>query len=102
MHVDGHRGGELSNELIVELHASAAFNEIFLHEVIGDFDLERWRDSLQAVVERSDVLRTSFSIVDGRLTSAHSEVDVSVERFDATDWNEERLEAKLLEHAARR
>ncbi|WP_035178644.1 type I polyketide synthase [Alkalihalobacterium bogoriense] len=66
--------------------------------VTGNLDLEKVEQCFQAIIQRHDVFRTSFTVKDGEIVqSIASHVDFSIDYKDGTTMSVERLITQFME-----
>ncbi len=76
--------------------SSPAYNIMFAAHVRTDLDLPAFRASLQAVVDRHAMLRTSYQTQNGLpVMQIHRRRVAEVDVVDASNWTWEELEARL-------
>ncbi len=77
-----------------------SYNEVALCEISGRFDCDAWRAGLQSLLDRHDVLRTSFAMRDGDVEqTVHERAAAELTVLDATTWSDDRVGATLRELA---
>ena len=77
---------------------SSAYNIGALTRLTGPLDLAALEDSFKEITKRHEVLRTTFTIVDGQPVQVIStEYDLPVNVVDLQDWSEDEREKEALE-----
>ena len=87
-------------------HESSAYNSPLIFRLQGPLDVPALRQSVDAVVERHEVLRTSFPVVDGRaIQSVHPAMPVSLQIVDLSDHSDSErameTERRLVQEVSR-
>lgn len=79
---------------------SAAYNIPFDYRFRGSIDTQALEFALQTMVQRHDILRTSFQLVDNQLYQCiAADVELQHEVIDATQWTEQNIEQHCLRWA---
>lgn len=82
--------------------SSAAYNIPFAIHIDGELDVAVLSRAFTALVDRHEVLRTSYGIVEGEPRQlVRSQASLTLEPIDIADWSEERLEDAIREEAER-
>jgi hypothetical protein len=81
---------------------SMVYNVNFAARIRSILDVRALRRAFQALVDRHPALRTTFSVRGGKpVQRVHQNLRVHFEEIDASDWNSDLLQARLLEEAYR-
>ena len=77
---------------------SAAYNVAFTARICSDVDIEALQWSFQELIARHSVLRTTFSVKDGKpIQEVHGYQEVYFEEIDASTWTWNELTEKVFE-----
>src|SRR5271155_4942136 len=81
---------------------SMVYNVNFAARIRSDLDIAALRRGFQALVDRHPVLRTTFTVRDGKpAQQVRQKLRVNFAQTDASAWDSELLKARLLEEAYR-
>jgi amino acid adenylation domain-containing protein/thioester reductase-like protein len=79
-----------------------SFNVSGAVRIFGDLDRTALKRAFADLMERHEVLRTTFHVIDGQpAQKMHESLPLPFKELDATDWTEETLQSQLEEHAFR-
>lgn len=80
---------------------NTAYNRYSAVKISSALDLNRWRQTWQAIVDRHPILRTTYGI-DGQgqpMQMVHPGMDVPMQVIDASDWSQQQLEQAIVQRA---
>ncbi|MGD9164983.1 MAG: condensation domain-containing protein, partial [Chromatiales bacterium] len=81
---------------------SAAYNVAMAFHVHASLDEDRLETALKLLMQRHEVLRTDYAVVDNRnVQRVHSQVKFSLHRVDAADLDERELHARIVSDYSR-
>ena len=87
-------------QLIWQLHEQTSQNWIyhvrFSARIHSELDVRALQRACQTLVERHEILRTTYSVIDGQpWQQIHEDVKVDFEEKDASDWSWEQLDGEV-------
>ena len=89
-------------QLIWQLHEQTSQNWIyhvrFSARIHSELDVRALQRACQTLVERHEILRTTYAVIDGQpWQQIHEDVEVDFEEKDASDWSWEQLDREVTQ-----